>query len=925
MNRFFLSLIIIIFALCRVNAQMDQVIVGQNFNLRSLGELIKYIESGYDLRFFYLNKWTDSVIVVQNSVPSSLEKMLDESLSGTDLTYFTDKKNIIITLRYKIKSSIPESLLNPGLPDENVSHITEENPFLQRELTESVSESKVIESAVLIIGTPGKTGPYNNATISGVVTEKESGQPITGAIVFISDLNLGTVTDQYGYYVMTIPPGMHELNLRYMGRKDQSFKINLTGNGTLNISMEERLLELRGVVIKADKDFNVRNLQPGLEKMDIQTIRQVSSTMGEGDLMKTALLLPGVKTVGEGASGFNVRGGGTDQNLILMDGAPVFNPSHIFGFFSIFNPDVVKEFKLYKSGIPAQYGGRLSSVLDVSIRNGNLKRTSVNGGISPVAARLSIDGPLIKDKASFLVSSRSSYSDWILRRTKIPSLINSSASFMDLNGKADFSINEKNQLTAAAYYSTDHFRLNSDTLYSFRNLNAVIDLKHTFSKKLYGIASGIYSNYAYSLSSTVRPFYAFDLSYVISYLEGRTDFTWFLNSKHKLNFGADIIKYRINPGSLDPVGQTSLILPKNLSDEMALETGIYLNDEFEITDALSVNYGLRYSGLFSLGPSEVYKYLPDAPRSLQTRIDSVYYPANKMTGYQGGPEFRLTARYSLGPARSVKFGFTNMNQYLYMISNTTAISPTDFWKIAGPNLPAQKSHQVSAGFYEYLMSGKVLSSIEVYYKSTRNLPEYRGGTSLLMNPDLEVDMLSGRGKAYGMELMLRKEYGAFNGWVSYTYSRSLIKVDSKFLADRINNGNWYPSNYDKPHDFTLVSNYRFSRLHSISTTITYSTGRPITYPVARYRFRNLELLHYSYRNEYRIPDYFRWDISLNFEGKLNTKKLMKNALSISVYNVTGRDNAYSVYFVSDEIKKVKGYKLSVFSQPVVTVTYDFGF
>jgi hypothetical protein len=762
-------------------------------------------------------------------------------------------------------------------------------------------------------------------TVSGVISEEESGQPVAGVVVIAGDLNLGTITDQYGYYVLTLPAGKHQLDLKYLGRKDQSIAISVTGDGNLNLSMAERMLELRGVVISAEKDINVRGLQLGFEKLDIQTIKQMSFTMGEGDLMKTALLLPGVKTVGEGASGFNVRGGSTDQNLLLLDGSPVFNSSHMFGFFSVFNPDVVKEFRLYKSGIPAQFGGRLSSVLDVNIKNGDLKKISVYGGISPVACRLTVDGPIIKDKASFLISTRTSYSDWVLNRTKIPSLVNSNASFLDLNAKIDISINEKNHFTSSVYFSNDHFKLNSDTLYIYKNINAAINLKHTFSNKLYGLVSAIYSNYSYSLSSNIRVPYAFDLNYFINYLEGRTDFTWFASLKHKVTFGSSLIKYRINPGSMNPDNQESMILPKKVADEQAFETGIYINDEFNWTEALSMSLGLRYSGFFSLGPSMVYSYPQDAPRSLNNRIDSVYYGKNKITDVEGGPELRFLVRYKTGNSSSVKFSYTKMNQYLQMMSNTTAISPTDIWKVSGPNLPAQKSHQFSAGYYQYIMSNKILASIELYYKTAKNVLEYRGGTLIVMNPDLEVDLLRGSGKNYGIEFMLKKEYGALNGWITYTYSRSLLKVDSKYLVDQINQGRYFPSNYDKPHDFTIVTNYRFSRIHSISTTITYCTGRPITYPVAKYRFRDRELIHYSNRNEYRIPDYFRWDMSLNFEGKLNRKKMWQNNMSISVYNITGRANAFSIFFVSDPKKGVKGYKLSVFSQPVLTVTYDFKF
>jgi hypothetical protein len=376
---------------------------------------------------------------------------------------------------------------------------------------------------------------------------------------------------------------------------------------------------------------------------------------------------------------------------------------------------------------------------------------------------------------------------------------------------------------------------------------------------------------------------------------------------------------------MSPIGSESLILPKKLATEKAIETGLYLSDEYKITDALSLNYGVRYSVFFAFGPSLVYKYIGDAPRSVQTRIDSIYYPKNSISETEGSPEFRFSARYKTGALSSIKLSYADTYQHLQMISNTTAISPTDIWKLSGPNLKGQKSRQISAGFYKDFKSNALESSVEVYFKTSKNVLEYRGGAELIMNPDLEVDLLNGTGRAYGIEFLFKKKYGALNGWISYTYSRSLTKVDSKYLIDQINQGNYFPSNYDKPHDLKIVTNYKFSRIYSISNTVTFSTGRPITYPVGKYQFRDRELLNYSNRNEYRIPDYFRWDISLNIEGKLRVNKRVHDYLSISVYNLTGRDNAYSIFFVSDPAKNVKGYKLSIFSQPIFSVTYDFRF
>jgi hypothetical protein len=930
MTRLFSIVLFLLSFSNRVFAQLTADSIHKNYNTLPLSELIHSLESGGNVKFFYLNKWIDTVHVVQRETPTTIEQVLKDSFKNSGLSYFVEnQRNIIITEQYIIESaslSVPAGENQASLPMDKAPDTSSriESSFIRNEQKRPLPV--VSQNEQITIGVPGSVSRFSKAIISGKIREKETDQPIIGAVIFVKSLNLGVVSDAFGYYILSIPPGKYELTVKCVGRKDQTLNIVVNGSGTLDVMLEEMMVELRGVIISAEKEQNIRGLQLGVEKLNIQQIKLIPSTLGEVDLIKTVLLLPGVQTVGEGASGFNVRGGTTDQNLILMDGAPLFNSSHMFGFYSVFNPDVVKEFELYKSSIPAQYGGRLSSVLDITIMEGNLKKINVTGGVSPIAGRLSLDGPILKDKATFLLSGRSTYSNWVLRRTGISSLRKSTASFLDLNGKIKFKINNNNQLILSSYYSSDQFRLRSDTLYNYSNMIGSINLRHTFSKTLYGLFSGIYSNYNYSMSSRSDSPYSFDLSYYIKYLEAKADIAWFMNANHKLRFGAEIINYRINPAKLDSVGSGSRILPKKLPDENVIETGIFISDEHTLTKELSLSYGLRYSGFFSVGPEMVYKYLPDAPRSLQTRIDSTYYPRNKISFHAGGPEFRFAARYKTGASSSVKISYTRMFQYIQMLSNTTAISPTDIWTASGSNLPVQKSRQYSIGFYKNLMSNKIDASVELYFKTFKNILEYRGGAILLANPDLEVDLLNGIGKAYGIEVLFEKKYGALNGWLGYTYSRSMNKVDSKFLEDQINEGNYYPSNYDKPNDFTLVASYRFSRVHSLSATIKYSTGRPITYPAAKYHFSDRELIHYSNRNEYRIPDYFRVDVSYNFNGSVKADRHIINSMSFSIYNLTGRKNAYSIYFLNDPVRKrVKGYKLSIFSRQIFSITYNFMF
>jgi len=660
----------------------------------------------------------------------------------------------------------------------------------------------------------------------------------------------------------------------------------------------------------------------GLNKVNIEMIKQIPAMMGESDILKTALLLPGVQTVGEGASGFNVRGGSTDQNLILLNRAPVFNSAHFFGFFSAFNPDVVKDFKLYKSGIPAEFGGRISSVFDITTKSGNTKKISGTGGISPVTAKFMLEGPIIKDKGSFVLAARGTYSDWLMNQFPNSELRNSEASFYDMNLTLTQQINAKNTISLSAYMSQDRFQLRSDTAYRYSNVNATLNWKHLFSDRFIGEASAIVSNYAYDISSDGNPVNAYNIQYRILHMEGRTDFIYFPNNDHKIKFGVSSISYNLQPGSRLPLGEESLVEPVYMEKEKAHDLSIYLSEEYILSPRLSFYGGLRYSLYRFLGPKTMFQYAP-GPVELYNLVDTITYGPGTIHTYHG-PELRFSARYKFNNATSLKLSYNRLRQNLHMLSNTTAISPTDTWKLSDPHIRPQVGDQVSLGFYRDLRDNTIETSIEVYYKYINDIIEYQSGANLLLNPHIETDLINGIGRAYGAEMLIRKTGGRFNGWMSYTYSRTFIKVDGEAQEEKINNGEYFPASYDKPHDFTMVTNYKFSRRFSFSGTLTYSTGRPITYPVAKYRFRNASLAHYSFRNEYRVPDYFRIDISANLEGNLRSKKLAHSFWSLSVYNLTGRNNVYSIYFITQE-GELKGYKMSIFDRPIPTLTYTFKF
>jgi outer membrane receptor for ferrienterochelin and colicin len=611
----------------------------------------------------------------------------------------------------------------------------------------------------------------------------------------------------------------------------------------------------------------------------------------------------------------------------LFNGAPVFNSSHLFGFFSSFNPDIVNDFQLYKSGIPAQYGGRISSVMDISSKTGNRKEFAGNGGISPITGRISFEGPIIKDKVSFILGARSTYSDWVLKQNLIPVtdvLKKSAASFYDLNAKITADIGKNNTVEVSGYLSNDLFRLASDTSYNYSNKVATISWRHIYSTKLISNISFVNSYYNYKVNYPSPAQRAYSLLYNIGYNEVKTDFSYFPVEKHRVKFGLNSILYSLMPGEQRPEGKQSLIKADIIESEKANETGLYIGDEWDISNALTFYAGLRYTQFSALGPKIYNLYASNVNKEISNKTDTVSVGNNKVYKTYQGFEPRLSLRLKVGERSSVKISYNRMLQYMHMMSNTTAVSPTDIWKLSDYHLTPQIGDQIALGYYQDFYQD-IETSVEVYYKKLTDILDYKGGAKLTMNHNIETELLRGNGKAYGVEVFLKKKMGRFNGWVGYTYSRILHRVNGPTASEKINNGEWFPANYDKPHDVNIILNYKFSRRFNISANSTYSTGRPITLPVAKYKYAGTELVFYSNRNEFRVPDYFRVDFAATYESDLRLKKLAHSSLTFSVYNLFGRRNVYSIYFVSDQKSGIQGYKMSVFGNAIPTLTYNFRF
>ncbi|MEJ8757489.1 TonB-dependent receptor [Pontibacter sp. H259] len=923
MAQFYRKLFLFFFLLSGVATavaqQKQEPLITGTYNQVPLHQFLTELESKTGYRFYFDATAVDSLTVELQAAAQPLSQVLTQALQGTDLKFAISERNqVFITSGKAILTQLPEDYFNTTGGSKNGTQQSASELYLAQEPAKKKTSSEV---KLIEIGTPGAG---DKANLAGTLRDSKTGEPIIGANIYIDSPTIGTASDQYGYYSLTLPVGRHELKIRGVGLKNAKRQIMLLGNGKLDIEMEEDVRSLKEVLVEAEKDRNVIGLQMGMERLDIRTIKQVPTAFGETDILRVVLTLPGVKSVGEGTTGMNVRGGSTDQNLILLNDATIYNPSHLFGFFSAFNPDVLKSVELYKSAIPARYGGRLSSVLEVSTREGNKKTFSGAGGIGLLTSRLTLEGPIIKDKTSILVGGRTTYSDWILKKLPGKSFKNSEASFYDLNAHISHEINSKNNLYFTGYVSKDRFKLAADTLYKYQNQNASIKWKHNFHNQLYSVVTATHSHYSYDITNEENEVNASKLTFKTDQTSLLADFNYFPNSNHTIDFGASSILYNVSPGSLTPNNPESLITPDKLQKEKGVESAVYISDKFDINPRLSVSVGLRYSLFNALGPRNVITYAAGVPKTENTMADTVAYGSGKSIATYHGPEYRLSARYSLTDNTSLKLSFNRLRQYVHMLSNSASMSPTDTWKLSDNNIKPQVGDQVALGYYHNFRSNTIEFSAEGYYKWMKDFLDYRSGASILMNHHIETDVANAEGKAYGIELMLKRSVGKLNGWMSYTYSRTLVRVNDPTTSEIINKGNWYPGNSDKPHDFTLISNYRFSQRFSSSLNFTYNTGRPITLPLAKYHDGTNYRIIYSDRNAYRIPDYYRVDFALNIEGNHKIQKLAHSSWTVAVYNLTGRKNPYSVYFKS-EGGKIKGYKMSVFGQPIPTVTYNFKF
>jgi hypothetical protein len=913
-------LIILFFIVHSFAAGQGPVISG-DFSDLPFDEFAREVEAQLPVKFVYRKQWTRDLRISASGEKMELHRILSDHLARKELYYFfSDDNRIFITRNNPLVTALPdydgisETTTRPG------------DSLAVRELTEAerlyIEGRRKSTMKTIYVGNPADHINGQGAVINGQIKDTETGEAMVGATIFVQELSRGFITDINGYFTMSIPPDSYTFRFNCMGMEELEYKMEVRSSGELDIEMSSRLYPIDEITVKSSEFHNVRGLQMGFTQISIKNIKEIPVVLGEKDVLKVVHMLPGVQNAGEGSAGIHVRGGAADQNMFFLNKIPVYNTAHLFGFFSAFNPDIIRDFSFYKSNLPTRYGGRLASVIDISARQGNNKNFTARGGISPITAKFAVEGPIIKDRSSYVLSARSTYSDWILKRIEDPDIRNSNALFYDLAGGINTKLDDRNLLKVFGYYSNDRFRLASTENYQYANTGASLDWWHQVSSILNFNASLAMSRYKFSHQNNSLPLEAYEHDYQINHYEFKSDFTWVPGYRHKVMFGGNAILYEIDRGEILPWGDESSRKPVSLGRESGIEGAIHISDQVEVTDRISVYAGLRYSLYAYMGPQTVYEYVPDNPVGPEYIDDTLYFSDGEIISSYSGPEIRASATYLTGTNNSVKFSYNKTRQYLYMLSNTIALSPTDQWKLADYHIRPQSADQFSVGFYQDFNRKFLNFSAEVYYKKVKNIVEYKDGANFISSPQIETEVLQGRQKAYGIELMMKKNAGKLSGWLSFTYARSLIKVDGENYWEKINQGNWYPANFDIPVSLNGVMNLRANRRLSISSNIVYHTGRPITYPVTMFQLDDNRYISYSGRNEYRIPDYFRLDLSVNLEGNLKARKIGHSYWMLNIYNLTGRKNAYSVFF-KNEGGKIKGYKMSVFSQPIITLSWNF--
>lgn len=758
----------------------------------------------------------------------------------------------------------------------------------------------------------GSLSAQDTHTISGHIKCGKTGEELIGSTIYVEDLNTGTITNTYGFYSLTLPAGTYSLRYSYMGYDNQEVRINLEKDVIMDFEMEPSPIEMDEVVVLAEAaDKNIKEAEMSVVKLSPRETQHIPVILGEQDIIKTLQLLPGVKAGNEGSSGFYVRGGGADQNLVILDEAPVYSSSHLLGFFSVFNSDAIKDLELYKGNAPASYGGRLSSVLDIQMKDGNSKQFSASGGIGMLSSRLTLEAPVVKDKGSFIISGRRTYADMFMALSSDPLKKNTKLYFYDLNAKANYRINDKNRIFLSGYFGRDEFKFDDMFSTDWGNRTGTLRWNHVFGNKLFLNSSLIFSDYDYNIGYRVSD-NLIEIESGIKALNLKEDFQYFISTSHTLKFGINAIRHTFRPGEVLSNNE-EFIQSAVLNKKHAIEGAAYISHSWRVSPSFNMTYGLRYSTFSSIGPDTIYSY---NEQDQVTGMES--YSRGEIIHTDGYLEPRITLNYIFNEVSSVKASYARNAQYLHLLSNSSASLPTDLWVSSSRNVNPQLADQVALGYFRNFRNNTYEASVEVYYKRLQNQIDYQNGAEIILNKHVESQLVYGKGRAYGMELFLRKNSGRLTGWVGYTLAKTERSIDA------IDHGAWYPTKQDRTHDISIVGIYQLSPKWNVSATWVYNTGNAVTFPSGKYQVDGYTVPAYTSRNGYRMPNYHRMDLGATYT--LKKRGRFESSMNFSIYNVYGQRNPFSISFRESETNPghTEAVRLSLFRM-VPSITYNFKF
>ena len=908
--------IFLLLCLTQLSASGPDTMISCHFKEVTFSEFCQLIYRESGVRVFYQESRIARLKVTLEADSISVLEAVSQAVKGSGLEPSVWNSNIILLPGEKLLAELPDFEIKYA--EAEIETIESKSLTASEERYLTARKPEVIKT--LRVGRSGASTSGVKARVLGRVLDLETGEPVYNATIYLEETRTGAVSDVNGFITIMLKPGNYTALFNFLGYEKKKYLLEVLSDGDFTIQMRKTVYQLEEFVIHGDRQLSITDKDPGLDKVAMQSIKEMPMLMGERDILKVATTLPGIVTAGEGSSGLNVRGGGADQNAFYINKIPVYNTSHMFGFFPAFNSDIIKDFSIYKGHIPVQYGGRLSSVFNIITRQGNRKNFTAHGGSSPVSANLVLEGPLKKDISSVFLSARSTYSDWILKRIKDPVIRGSKAGFYDFSGGLSFD-NRKTQLSLFAYHSNDRFQLSDINEYNYSNSGASINVSRNLTRTLRAEFALVAAQYAFHTINNQEVSAAYQHAYQMGHYEFRTDFKQVLSDRNTLDYGIDILFYQLDRGTVEPYGLQSLHTHVELGEEKGLESAFYISDDYDILSWLNFTAGLRFTLFTPMGPGRVYLYSEGLPVDPGYTSDSLDFGKNEVIKWYPEPDLRAALNMNTDINGSLKLAFNQMHQNLFMLNNTVSVSPNAQWKLADYHLLPSKSDQLSLGVFRVLGIGLEMSA-ELYYKQSLNYPEFKDGASFLESPLLETIVLQGTQKSAGIEFFIKRSHHRLEGWMTYTYSRSLVKVNGGEVWNSINHGEAFPANFDIPHVFNLVLNYHLSRRVTFSTVVTYQSGKPITYPVSAYYVDEVPKFDYSSRNAYRIPHYFRTDLSCTVEGSLKKNKLIHSSLNFSVYNLSGRENPYAVYF-NVENKRINGYQYAVIGVPIFTASWIF--